>query len=109
MVLSYLDVLKSNRIYDDRNECYEQYINLVAVATNWQETYDIQNRQLKKLQAEKITRAKVQEMTDKEFKRLQKQVKKLLRSLRRTKTFLWVLVGYGVVSTAAVAVLVSVK
>lgn len=98
-----------NRIYDDRNECYEQYINVVEIATRMQERNDLLIKALEKIKAERYTRQQVQEMTDKQYRKFQKDIIKLQRSIKRNKTLVWLLAGYGAAATAVAAVFIATK
>ena len=55
------------------------------------------------------TRQQVQEMTDKQYRKFQKDIVKLQRSIKRNKTFIWLLVGYGTASTVVAAVFIGTK
>lgn len=96
-----------NRIYDDRDECYAQYINAVQLAQRWQQRYDVKVRQYDNLVAEMRTKEQVQALTDAEYAQFQKDVQKLSRSVNRWKAVVWVLAGYGAAATAVAAVFIA--
>lgn len=107
-MLTPTEVRTANRIYDDRDECYQQYIAAVKLATAWQQRYDIQVRQLDALGTEIMTREDIQNLTDAEYVQLEKQVKRLSGALKRWKFAVWILAGYSVATTVVVAVVVGV-
>ena len=103
------EVRKLNRIYDDRAECYAQYVNAVKLAQRWQQRYDIKVRQYDKLAAELLTKEQVQALTDEQYAQFQKDVQKLSKSVNRWKAVVWVLAGYGAAATVVAAVFIGTK
>lgn len=103
------EVRKLNRIYDDRAECYAQYINAVELAQRWQQRYDIKVRQYQKLEGELLTKEQVQALTDEQYAQFQKDVQKLSKSVNRWKAVVWVLAGYGAAATVVAAVFIGTK
>ena len=108
-VLTPIEVKRANRVYDDRNECYQQYINVVAIATRMQERHNLQIKALEKAQSEMYTRQQVQEMTDAQLEDFQKTIKKLQKAVNRNKTLVWILTGYGAAATVVAAVFIGTK
>jgi hypothetical protein len=108
-VLTPSEVRKTNRIYDDRTECYQQYIAAVRLAERWEQNYNIKVRQLDKLGEELLTRQQVQNLTDTEYQELQENVRKLQKALNRNKTLIWILAGYGAATTVVAAVFIGVN
>ena len=100
---------KGNRIYDDRDECYAQYVNAVKLAKRWQQRYDVKVRQYDKLAEEMLTKEQVQALTDEQYAQFQKDVRKLTKSVNRWKAVVWVLAGYGFASTVVAAVFIGTK
>lgn len=96
-------------MYDDRNECYEQYINVVAIATRMQKRHNLHIKALEKAQAEMYTRQQVQEMTDAQLEDFQKTTKKLQKAVNRNKTVVWILTGYGAAATVVAAVFIGTR
>lgn len=74
-----------------------------------QERYQVQIKALEKAQAEMYTRQQVQEMTDAQLEDFKKTIKKLQRSVKRNKTFIWLLVGYGTAATVVAAVFIGTR
>lgn len=108
-VLTPNEVRQANRVYDDREECYQQYVAAVELADRWRQRFDIQFKQHQLLHQEMKTRQQVQQLTDAEFEKFQKEVLKLQRALKRNKTLVWILAGYGVASTAVAAFFIASK
>lgn len=108
-VLTPTEVRQVNRIYDDRAECYAQYIAAVQLADKWRQNYDLKSKQADKLREQQLTMQQVQDMTDAEFEQLQQQVKKLHTQQKLLRTVVWVLSGYAVASTAVAAVFIAAK
>lgn len=106
-VLTPTEVRKANRIYDDRAECYAQYIAAVKLADRWRENYDLKAKQADKLRQKVQTLQQVLDMTDAEFEDFQKQVKKLQNQQKLLRTVVWILSGYAVASTAVAAVFIA--
>jgi hypothetical protein len=98
-----------NRIYDDRDECYAQYVNAVKLAKRWQQRYDVKVRQYDKLAEEMLTKEQVQALTDQQYAQFQKDVQKLSKANNRWKAVVWVLAGYGAAATVVAAVFIGTK
>ena len=79
----------------------------VQLLDRMQQRHDMQIKLLATAKAEYKTLQQVQALTDAEFKRYQKQTLKLQRALKRNKTLVWVLAGYGAAATAVAAVFIA--
>jgi hypothetical protein len=81
----------------------------VQLATKWEQNYNIKSKAMDALRSELRTRQEIQQLTDAEFAKFQKQVEKLSKANNRWKAVVWVLAGYGLASTVVAAVLIGTK
>lgn len=81
----------------------------MAIAERMEQRYNIQIKALEKAQAEMYTRQQVQKMTDEQLAEFQKATLKLQKAIKRNRTFIWLLVGYGTASTVVAAVFIGTK
>lgn len=112
IVLSPEDVRKSNRIYDDRDECYAQFQEAVRVSAKWQQLYfDLKgkNRQLEKLKEQyRIDEASYEEFIElsvDELNTLDKKLQRLDKKVKRRN--MWLYIAGGIIAAETVVIVAA--
>lgn len=104
-------------MYDDRDECYAHFLNVVRLKRQWEALYyDLKGKRHKQLEdlmaryiEDELTYEKALQLSAEDLSTLQKAVNTLQKKVNRKNTFLYIFGGAALGELIALITLASLK